>query len=295
MKKIKKMTCAHKNVAKEENGRTSCGRCKSLTFRFGMKTYSVFKYVCLATIIVVASCFVTGCTDTDELSISESVSSSIEYENYLVAYFTFSNEVTTQNSPQIIGVINGKNVWRQTAKKIDRQLFDNAIETYEILVDKFPEYQQMNDVKKNELFNKVSMKSEKVMQLLPIDKLSPTIRLKQDPEHPTLPGFFLQWFESIAEAFQACRNYSQTNQVESGGYIFPDGRALFIIDSLATDTTMNIPIWRNGNATTNYHYHPKGTITTMSHYDSIAAASMRIHDIDSMIILTADSIYGYGF
>ncbi|MDR2651280.1 MAG: hypothetical protein LBC68_03050, partial [Prevotellaceae bacterium] len=94
-------------------------------------------------VMIISVLFVQNCSDSfdsDELNISETVSSSIEYENYLVAYFTFSNEVTIQDSPQIIREINGKNVWRQTVRKIDRQLFDNAVEAYEILVNRFPEY-----------------------------------------------------------------------------------------------------------------------------------------------------------
>lgn len=62
MKKINKMTCANKNVAKEE-----AGRCKSLSFRFRMKTYSIFKYMCVVTIIIVASCFVTGCQKGEDI------------------------------------------------------------------------------------------------------------------------------------------------------------------------------------------------------------------------------------
>jgi hypothetical protein len=251
--------------------------------------------------IFVASCFMINCSlddDTTGLEKIDEISLSEEYENYLVAYFTFSNEAITRNSPQIIGVINGKNVWRQTAKKIDRQLFDNAVETYKILINKFPEYQQMNGSKKSQLLNKVSMKSEKVTQLTPIGKLSPIIRLKQDDtETPSVPGFLLQWFESIADAFQACMNYSQTNNVESGGYIFPDGRALFIIDSLATDSSMNIPVWNNG-ASASFHYHPSdstGSNANMSSVDSIAASFMQNYGIDSLIIITADSITGYGF
>jgi hypothetical protein len=82
MKKIKKMTLhTNDSVAKEESGRISCGRRKSLSFRFGMKTYSVFKYVCLATIIVVASCFVTGCTNDEYWS--DSTLSKNEYESIL--------------------------------------------------------------------------------------------------------------------------------------------------------------------------------------------------------------------
>jgi hypothetical protein len=240
--------------------------------------------------------FIQSCNDsfdTDRLNISETVASSIEYENYLVACLTFSNEGTVHGSPQIAGKINGKNVWRQTAVKIDRQLFDNAIETYGILVDKFPEYRQMSNIKKNELLNRVSIKSEKVKQLIPIDKLSPTIRLKQDSETLSIPGFFLQWFESIAAAFQECMSFSQTNNVESGGYIFPDGRALFIIDSLATDTTMNIPVWRNGASAT-FHYHPYGD-TNMSPTDSLATRILQNYSIDSVIIITSDTISGYGF
>lgn len=152
----------------------------------------------------------------------------------------------------------------------------------------------MSEVKKYDLLTKVANKSKKIEQLIPIGSLSPTIRLKQDnPETPSLPGFFFNWFSSIVDAFQACMNYFQTNNVESGGYIFPDGRALFIIDSLATDTTMSIPVWRNG-ASAMFHYHPDST-TNMSAVDSLAARIQLNYGIDSMIIITHDTISGYGF
>jgi hypothetical protein len=82
---------------------------------------------------------------------------------------------------------------------------------------------KMNGGKKSQLLNKVSMKSEKVTQLTPIGKLSPIIRLKQDyTETLVYSVFFFNGLRSIAEVYQACMNYSQTNNVESGGYIFPD-------------------------------------------------------------------------
>jgi hypothetical protein len=61
MKKITQRTCANKSIAKEE-----AGKCKSLSFRFVMKTCNVFKYICLATIVIVASCFVTGCQKEED-------------------------------------------------------------------------------------------------------------------------------------------------------------------------------------------------------------------------------------
>jgi hypothetical protein len=232
-------------------------------------------------------------SDINELDLSESVSNSIEFENYLVACFTFANELNIQNSLQIIGEVNGRFFLRKNTKKIDRQLFDNATEAYETLIGKFPEYRQMDNVRKNVLLNKISNKSKKIQQLIPIDKFSPTSRLKSGFEFPDVPGFFFQWFESIMDAFQACMNYSQTNNVESGGYIFLDGRALFIIDSIATDTSMNIPVWNNGAYAT-FHYHPHNTLD-LSPQDSIVASFLQTYNIDSLIIITHDTIVGYGF
>jgi hypothetical protein len=247
--------------------------------------------------MIIAGCFVTGCSqdeDTTGLNEVDVITQSKEYEDYLIAYYTFINGCgTIQDSPQSIGQINGKNVWRKTVNKFDHKLLYNAVDSYTVLINKFPEYLQINDTKKYELLNKVSIKSEKITRLIPIDKLSPTIRLKQDYEFPSIPNFFYTWFESIVDAFQACMTYSQTNNVESGGYIFPDGRALLIIDSLATDTSMNIPVWRNG-ASAQFHYHPDST-TNMSFQDSIASQIFLQYGIDSMIIISHDTISGYGF
>jgi hypothetical protein len=77
MNNIKMMTLhTNKNRAKEEAEKISCERCKNLSFRFGMKTYNVFKYMCVATIIIVASCFVTGCQKGEDIV---TVDSSNEY------------------------------------------------------------------------------------------------------------------------------------------------------------------------------------------------------------------------
>jgi hypothetical protein len=71
MSKIKKMTGASKNVANEEAGKISWERCKKPCFRFGVKIYSVFKYMCVATTIIVASCFVTGCNQGEDYIVAE--------------------------------------------------------------------------------------------------------------------------------------------------------------------------------------------------------------------------------
>jgi hypothetical protein len=261
------------------------------------KKYKVYSLIAIITTMMFTGIFIQCCSDNsdiDELKVSETISSSIEFENYLIAYFTFTNEcVTIQNSPQIIGQINGKKIWKKTVNKIDRKLLDDVVESNKILVNKFPEYPQMNDTKKHELLNNALIKSEKIRRLIPVNNLSPTIRLKQGSEIPSVPGFFLDWFASITEAYQACMNYSQTNNVESGGYIFPDGRAILIIDSLATDSTMRIPVWNNG-ASAGFHYHP-GNNPSMSPQDSLAMSLMQEHGIDSLIIITQDTISGYGF
>jgi hypothetical protein len=88
MKKNKKMTCANKSVAKEE-----AGRCKSLSFRFGMKTCNVFKYVCVATIIV-ASCFIIGCQkEEDTYPKEDEIVNSVELEEYIIAASDFKQSL----------------------------------------------------------------------------------------------------------------------------------------------------------------------------------------------------------
>jgi hypothetical protein len=120
MTKIKKMTLhANKSVAKEENGGISGGRCKSLSFRFGMKTYSVFKYVCVATIIVVASCFIISCSQDDD-TISLKTGDNQEYLSLSVSNFDFARD--WDNLSEI-----DKNTFRSAKKRMDLTFDKNGI------------------------------------------------------------------------------------------------------------------------------------------------------------------------
>jgi hypothetical protein len=196
------------------------------------------------------------------------------------------NNIDSENVK--IGEIDGRNIYRTTTNNFKTELFNKIVVTRKELIDKYPEYEQIN---KNKLFDIASIKSKKIADLIPIENTP--IRLRQGFELPNITGYSFQWYNFIVDGFQACRNYSIANGVESGGYIFPDGRALFIIDSCATSSSMNIPVWANGSSAS-FHYHPDST-TNMSSTDSIAFNVMRQYAIDSMIIITADTIVGYGF
>lgn len=233
---------------------------------------------------------------------NEIISESKEFEDYILAHYEFSTELQSfENSKKkIIGQVNGKNVYRKVSKSFDTNLFSNVLTARNKLLEKYPEYSQISTKNKILILEEAVSKSTKLSHTIPLELNSPTLRLKSgnvegDDDALGLPGFFTKFFATIEAAFNACRNYSQTNHVESGGYIFPNGTALFVIDSLATDTTMNMPIWNNIGASATFHFHDVyNTAGVMSATDSLAIQTLLNFGVDSVIIITNDTINGYG-
>ena len=109
--------------------------------------------------------------------------------------------------------------------------------------------------------------------------------LPDDPP-PSYPGFSVQYFSSFQEAYEASKNYSNQN----------NGKALFVIASTATDWKMRMPIFKDVyGADATFHFHPGDGPNEMSQADSIAMELFIKHNIDSLIILTNDTIKGYKF
>lgn len=230
---------------------------------------------------------------------NEIISESKEFEDYVAAHYEFTTELQSfNNSKKKIGQVNGKNVYRKVSKSFDTNLFLKVLIARNNLLDKYPEYSQISAKNKNYILEEALSKSAKLSHIIPLEVKSPTIRLKsgnvEGGDPLGFPNFFTQWFSSYDDAYDACKNYSQTNKVESGGYIFPNGLALFVVDSLATDTTMSIPIWSGIGALATFHFHPGGT-TSMSPTDSLAVQTLQSFGVDSVIIITNDTIQGYGF
>lgn len=229
------------------------------------------------------------------------ISESKEFEEYVAIHYKFFSEVNSFKSQnQKIGQINGRNIYRKVSKSFDPNLFLKTIEARNSLLEKYPEYSQMAKNDKNDILEKALSTSTKLNQIIPLELLTPQIRLKggnsEGDDALGLLGFFTQFFGSYDDAYDACRNYSQTNNVESGGYIFPNGTALFVVDSLATDTTMNIPIWNGIGASATFHFHPGDDAAPwMSPTDSMAMETISQYGVDSVIIITNDTIQGYGF
>jgi proteasome lid subunit RPN8/RPN11 len=247
--------------------------------------------------MIIAGCFVTGCShdefsETNEIDV---ISQSKEYEEYIVAHLNFYNELQNIDGQKVkIGEINGKNVYRITTNELNIELFDKIFITHNKLIDKYPEYEKLETGEKSKLFEIVSVKSKKIARLIPVENTP--IRLKNATVEQ-LTRFIQRYFSYYLDAFVECFNYSNTNKVESGGVITPEGSALFIIDTAATinSMTMRVHHTKSGsiyNAT--FHFHPGGN-TAPSRNDSIAMQAMEKLGINTLIILTPDSTNSLGF
>ena len=59
---------------------------------------------------------------------------------------------------------------------------------------------------------------------------------------------------------------------------------------------MNIPIWNGIGASATFHFHPgDDAAASMSPTDSLAVQILQSFGVDSVIIITNDTIQGYGF
>jgi hypothetical protein len=128
------------NVKKEEVQETSCGKRRSPSFGVlkGVKTQSVFKYMCVAAIVIAASCFMTGC-QKEEDTIAESdnmeyidipeiseimsdpmwfVDNSTSSEKYYKALRRFDTHIDLENGYLEVKIINGEEIG------ISEQLFE---------------------------------------------------------------------------------------------------------------------------------------------------------------------------
>jgi proteasome lid subunit RPN8/RPN11 len=275
---------------KGEAKEISCGKRNNLNFGFlkGMKT-SVFKYLCVAAMLTVASCFMTGCQkdeNTTELKQIDEISLSKEYEEYIVAHLNFYNEL--QNITAQKNKIAG-NGYSTTTNNLNIELFDKIFVTYGELIYKYPKYDKLDANEKSKLFDIVSVKSKEIVKLLPIENRP--VRLKDGAMETPFERYVCKFFSNYLDAFMACFNYSNVNGVESGGLVLPDGDALFVVDKKATSTSMSIPGWairdyRTPNTIT-FHFHPGGNPYPSS-IDSTTMENLKKHDIHILMILTED-------
>jgi hypothetical protein len=252
----------------------------------------------MITAIVIASCFVTGCQKEDNTDLNETdmIDQSKEYEEYIIAHLNFYNDMHNINGQKIkIGEINGRNVYRTTKNDFNVELLDKIFVTHNELIDKYPEYEKLDVEGKNKLYEVVSVKSQKVAQLIPIE--STPVRLKNNLIE-NASRYIQQHFSNYYNAFMACFKYSSTKKVESGGIILYEGDGIFVIDTMATVKKMSLPVTliknNSNNISSTFHYHPRGN-PYPSHNDSIAMQAMEEYGVSTLIILAADSTNSQGF
>jgi hypothetical protein len=114
-----------------------------------MKTCDVFKYVCLATIIIVASCFVTGCQKED----SDFFVETSLYETYL-SIENFSSKTTFSNAEQeIIKEAMGRiekyiqiadNHWIISKTYRELNMEEDIYSMFKVYISFLGDYQQQN-------------------------------------------------------------------------------------------------------------------------------------------------------
>jgi proteasome lid subunit RPN8/RPN11 len=249
-----------------------------------------------------------SCEKDTFFSETEEITQSQEFEDYLVAHFQFMDEIQsskTKTKKVKIGQVNGKNVYRYSRKNFDKELFNEAVDARNNLINKYPNYSSLNNSEKKRAYYNTIQNSKRLNQIVSIKpKLDiPFVRLKSAPAEADdaasdvedqLPDqFSLETLDDYEDAYDAARAHGDSTGFESGGYIFDDSSAIFFVDDSATSSSMSMPVWNNGASTT-YHYHPGGT-PTMSSQDSLSMDFMDSYGIDTCIIVTSDSTYTYGF
>ncbi|SKB89081.1 hypothetical protein [Alkalitalea saponilacus] len=247
--------------------------------------------------IIIISCIIfMGCEKDEYTTQTEILSQSEDFVDYLNALADFVEEIQNDShNKHVIGQINGENIYK-TSKSINAEIFYKIFEARSKFVSIHPEYAKMNIIDKNIMVDKAVMNSDRLIKSFNINT-SFNVRLKSGQvENTSSNGNFLyEWFSNFEDAFNACRNYSQANNnVESGGYLFPNGRAILIIDKNATDTTMVMPVSKNGmpSGTITYHFHDQNKYPSPT--DSITMQFMKSYGVDSLIIVTPNGIHGYG-
>lgn len=264
-----------------------------IKLNFAKSVATIIGLLCVS----ISSFVFQGCEKDELLFEYEDIAQSAEFNDYLNAQVEFIEKVNQiSDKKQVIGQIKGKNIYKSN-KSINSKSFYNAVETRSKLIQKYPEYAQIDILDKNLMVEKAVIKSEKLSEKYPINQTSYNVRLKNGVvENPNSSSSIInKWFKFFEDAINACRNYSQANNnVESGGYILPDGRGLFIIDKNATDTSMVMPVFKNGMpvGTKTFHFHDVSPYPSAQ--DSSAMQFMRDYGVDSLLIITPNEIFRYG-
>ena len=251
-----------------------------------MKLLGFITMIC----IISAGIFMQSCgryDDMHEIDQVDLVGNSVEYENYLMEVLAFVYEQDEmQNSRQIVGQVDGMNIYKTSTTKINRESLNRIFDNHEALTKKFPQYAKMDDSRKAALMNKVAMKSKKISKLIAGYEGLSTIRLKDGKEQKDiLKELVTQLFSKFSSAIDMCIQYSQKFEIETGGYLFPNGTALFIYDTKATSTYMRLPVQKYPDGTVTFHYHPNGD-PAMSPGDSAMIKTLKENGVKKMMIIT---------
>jgi len=263
----------------------------------------------LICIFITGSLFFQSCEeDMFQPEKTEKINKSKEYEKYLSAHIRFVNEIESARNNRVnrkkIGQVNGKDVYRNFQQKFDMKLFTNVIEARHNLLRKYPKYSQIDKHKKEMLAKDAIAHSKKLSDLVSLEHETEQgfVRLKSGPNEAEesisnlgpSSQYLIGAYGSYETAYDACMNFSMNNNVESGGYIFQDASALFVRDHEATGTSMNLPVWSElDNASSTFHFQFNNP--DMSPADSSALEALESYGIDSMIIITPDTIAGYSY
>ncbi len=264
----------------------------------------------LFTSTVIMLCFFSiigflGCEKENTFPEMEDITQSQEFEDYLMTHIQFVNGIQPSNTEKvIIGQINGRDVYRYSHMAYDKGLFNRVVEARNNLIKKYPNYTTLSRVEKESVYYDRIQNSKVLNEIVSVKtSLGTFVRLKSEPteaddaasdiEGQLSDKYSLETFNSYENAYDAARSHGDSTGVESGGFIFPDGSAIFFVSDSATTSSTTLPVWNNGASTT-YHYHPGGT-PTMSSQDSLSMDFMSTYGINTCVIVTSDSTYTYRF
>lgn len=219
---------------------------------------------------------------------SKRIAESEEFQEFVIAQLEFANRIIApEDSSKIF--IDSLNVYRVYFKE-QREKVQSA---YNQLIERYPQYKMLSKQDQYLLYDYciTSVLKEPVGYVRHRSIVRTKSANSECMAHTLVPangsgsGFSLEPFCSCYEAIMRCIDYSTNRGVESGGYIFVDGSAIFVIDQNAESNHMDLPILRWNDETapvTAFHFHFNSG--SLSNADNAAQEQLPCN----LMVITAD-------
>lgn len=239
-------------------------------------------------IAVLLGLMFTSCVKDDfyfelEEAFNYEIAESEEFREYVEASFAFGEYLKRNDTSQMqfVGTWpNGKNLYKGSIEEV----LLPVKKKYDALIKKYPEYKKLTKKQCDDMYIHAVMSSYELQKKTGINKAKlltrslnsnpETIAFSIVPNASTIGNYFIRPYVLVSDAIDECRSWSHAHKAESGGFCFEDYSSLFVADTRATGSNMNLPILNWGDNTPIYAFHYHAYSSDLSAQDSASMDTM---------------------